>query len=202
MVSHRVVHGRVVERLVDQLYDRELINNVDRGVYVEFMIEIALRAFDEEWECMPGWSEWDLQHQQSKARIEVKQSTRLQPWSEGSPRPESESNFRICPTKRYDKKMRMYVGEPQRWADLYIFAYHPESVRAVADHRLPDQWEFYPVPEYKLLPLQKTIGINPVRSKGSPCSLETLAVEATRLAVEATRLIDELPRLKAESTPS
>ena len=65
------VHSGVVERLVQQLYEQPIIDNVDRGVYVQYMIELALRKRDRVWECMRGWSMWDLEHKRSGARIEV-----------------------------------------------------------------------------------------------------------------------------------
>ena len=188
------VHDLVVERLLDRLYNGQIIDNVDRGVYVQYMIELALQELDPAWECMPGWSMWDLEHKGSGARIEVKQSAKRQTWSEGLESLPSAPSFRIAPTKRWDPKVRQYVGEPQRWADLYMFAYHPKYDEDVADHRLPDQWEFYLLPEQEMPPAQKSIGLNPVRTKGQSCRFGALAVEVTRL-------IAELPRLKADSCP-
>ena len=34
------VHHRVVERLLERLYNRRIIDNVDRGVYLQYMIEL------------------------------------------------------------------------------------------------------------------------------------------------------------------
>ena len=177
----------MVERLFQQLYNRTLINNVDRGVYVEYMIELALQELDPAWGCLPGWSMWDLENKRSGARIEVKQSAKQQTWPEGSPRLASAPRFGVAPTKRWDSEKRKYVGESQRRADLYIFAYHSEGDRDVADHRRPDQWEFYLVPEREL-PAQKGIGLKPVRSLGS-------LYRFTTLATDVTRVIAELPRL-------
>ncbi len=193
-MSDLSVHSRVVERLVQQLYEQPIIDNVDRGVYVQYLIELALRERDRVWECMPGWSMWDLEHKRSRARIEVKQSSRRQTWSVGSQNLKSAPRFNIAPTKWYwDNE----IGNPletelQRWADLYIFAYHPESDEDVADHRRPDQWEFYLVLEGKLPALQKSIGLTFARSVGSLTKFEALADEVTRA-------IAELPRLKADS---
>ncbi len=189
------VHDRVVERLFDRLYNRRIIDNVDRGVYLEYLIELVLQELDPAWECMPGWSMWDLAHKRSRARIEVKQSAKRQTWSVGSQSLGSAPRFGIAPTKWYwgNPEGASVETEPQRWADLYVFAYHPEGDQNVADHRLPDQWEFYLVPEREL-PAQKSIGLNPVRSLGSPCRFETLAADVIRV-------IAELPRLKADTPP-
>ena len=186
------VHDRVVERLFDRLYDRPIIDNVDRGVYVEYMIEWALQRLDPAWKCMPGWSMWDLENKNSGARIEVKQSAMRQTWSQGSELG-STPRFGIAPTKSFwdDETATWMETEPQRWADLYIFAFHPECDEEAADHRLPEQWEFYLVPERLLPPLQKSIGLNPVRSMG-------LLTGFGHLGSSVTRVIAEIPRLKVE----
>lgn len=189
------VHHRVVERLFQRLYNQRIIDNVDRGVYVEYMIEAALQDSDPAWECMPGWSMWDLEHKGSGARVEVKQSAKRQTWSVGSQSAVS-SRFGIAPTKSYwDNATGIWLEtEPQRWADLYVFAYHPEDDEDTADHRQPEQWEFYLVPEQQLPPLQKTIGLNLVRSMGSLCRFH-------ELAELVTRAIADLSHLKADSPP-
>lgn len=195
-MSDLSVHDRVVTRLLDQLYNQAIINNVDRGAYVEYMVELALQEVDPKWECMPGWSLWDLEHGDSGARIEVKQSAKLNPWSVGSSGASSAPRFSIAPTKSYwDDSTGMWLEtEPQRWADLYVFAYHPEDRKCLADHRLPEQWEFYLVPERDLPPLQRTIGLNPVQSMGFRCGFE-------ELGGNVARVISDLPRLRADSPP-
>ena len=189
-------HDRIVRRLFDQLYNRQIIDNVDRGVYVEYMVEMALQETDARWECMPGWSLWDLEHRDSGARIEVKQSAKRQTWSSDLQSAVSAPRFSIAPTKSYwDNSTGIWLEtEPQRWADLYIFAYHSEDKEDLADHRQPEQWEFYLVPEWELPPLQKTIGLNPVQSIGSRCRFEDLGGHVTRA-------ISDLPHLKAASPP-
>ena len=75
-----LVHHRVVERLTERLYNRRIIDNVDRGVYLQYMIELALQQQDPAWECMTGWAMWDLENKSSGARMEVQQSSTLQTW--------------------------------------------------------------------------------------------------------------------------
>ncbi|MYA39948.1 MAG: hypothetical protein F4194_04620 [Acidimicrobiia bacterium] len=189
-------HDRIVRRLFDQLYNRPIIDNVDRGVYVEYMVELALQETDARWECMPGWSLWDLEHRDSGARIEVKQSAKRQTWSSYLQSAVSAPRFSIAPTKWYwDNATGIWFEtEPQRWADLYIFAYHPKDNEDIADHRRTEQWEFYLVPELDLPRSQKRIGLNPVRKIGSRCRFE-------ELAGNVTRVISNLPRLKADPPP-
>ena len=190
------VHDRVVNRLLNRLYNQPLIDNVDRGVYLEYLVELALKELDPAWECMPGWSLWDLEHKDSGARIEVKQSAKRQTWSVGPKAASSAPRFSIAPTKSYwDSATEVWIEtKPQRWADLYVFAYHPEYDRGIADHRRPEQWEFYLVPERDLPREQESIGLNPVKNTAILCSFATLAGEITRV-------IAELPRLRADSPP-
>ena len=82
---------------------------------------------------------------------------------------------------------------PQRWSDLYIFAYHPESEERVADHRRPEQWEFYVVAERELNPSRKSIGLGPVRRMEALCRFDALAYEVTRAVAELPQLKADLP---------
>ena len=81
-----------------------------------------------------------------------------------------------------------------RSADIYIFAWHPETDPDVADHRRAEQWRFFVVPEYLLTErhgAQKTIGLN---------SLNRLAQAVTydRLAATVEETASNLPYLKAD----
>jgi hypothetical protein len=191
-MDHLAVHNRVVGRLFERLYNRRIINNVDRGAYMEYLIELALQELDAAWECMPGWSMWDIENNRSGARVEVNQSAKLQTWSSDSQTSGSAPRFGIKPTKWYwdNVSAAWFETEPRRSADVYVFAYHSEGDRAVADHRHPGQWEFYVVPERLLPSLQKSIGLGPVRGLGQRCSFETLALVVTKV-------INGLPALKA-----
>ncbi len=187
------VHNRVVERLCQKLYNRKIIDNVDRGVYLEYMVEVALQAVDPAWECKPGWAMWDLKNKHSGTRLEVKQSAKRQTWSVGSRVSASAPRFSIKPTRGYYEEdiVTWVETELRRQADIYIFAYHPEADENVADHRRHDQWEFYVVPENMLPqgnPLQKSIGLNPVRRLRKSCNYDELAREVTRSAADLSQL--------------
>ncbi len=71
------IHDRTVRRLVKSVYHQCLINNAERGAYVEHMIALALE--EQGWKLTWPWASWDLHHQDI-ARIEVKQSAARQPW--------------------------------------------------------------------------------------------------------------------------
>ena len=116
------LHRRTVHRLVNTYYDKQLINNVDRGHYVECMIVLGL---GEEWNLtseLRGWAPWDIERDDG-ARLEVKQSAALQTWSlaHDAPPPRTAS-FDIAFRKEPWTKGGDYPPYlPGRPADLYVF---------------------------------------------------------------------------------
>lgn len=72
------------------------------------------------------------------ARVEVKQSAARQTWTDRAP------------------------------ADLFVFAWHRIDALDEADHRSVAQWQFFIVPEDRLPPQQKTIGLSGVRKLAEP----------------------------------
>ena len=70
------IHQRTVDRLVQRVYDQPLINNAERGAYVEHMIALALKG--KGWDLTWPWASWDLEYlrwpEEKRPRIEVKQS--------------------------------------------------------------------------------------------------------------------------------
>ena len=172
--SHNVVMGdpsslgtAVVERLMQRVYGQRLINNVERGAYVEHMVELVLG--EQQWCLTWPWASWDLELEHrdraNRARIEVKQSAARQTWHK-RPKPPfpppSRGKFGINkPTENYYLEDGTYEKTPlQRHADIYVFAWHPAVDLNEADHRRPDQWEFFVVPEECLPPED---GITPGR---------------------------------------
>ena len=195
IVVQRLAHQLATQRLVDRVYNQPLIGNVERGAYVECLIDLALSELRPPWRLTAGtWDAWDLWQEESHARIEVKQSAALQTWSGPNDAPSAGAppSFDIAPRSGYyDGNEWVDKAEtPQRFADLYVMAWHAETDRNVADHRLPDQWRFYVVPEHRL-PAQKTIGLGPLSRLVEACGFDELAA-----AVE--RAMAELPALKAE----
>ena len=141
-----------IVRSLEQSVYQNLINNAERGAYVEHMIFLALKG--KGWGLTWPWASWDLQHPDD-ARIEVKQSAARQTWhkrppASGEPPPEpSRGRFGINkPSCYYYLENGKYVKTKlQRHADLYVFAWHPETDLNQADHRRPDQWNFFVIPE-------------------------------------------------------
>ena len=184
------LHRRIVGNLIER-YNKPFIDNVDRGSYVECMIALAL---DPAW-VLPGgvWNAYDLEHSESGARMEVKQSARSrQTTTEAYDEKPAPPSFSIAPKKVLMGLEWTDLDPPRRVADIYVFAWHPVT-GAHADHRHADQWEFYVVRE-DALPDQKTIGLKRVSYLAQPVGYDGLAA-----AVEEARA--GLASLKKDTLP-
>ena len=196
----RLIHQQVVERLTSRIYDQPIIGNVERGVYVECMVELAMHSVDPRWKLTETWDAWDLEHESSRARIEVKQSSCLQSWTPGTSSTgggQHTASFDIKPHEGYwDREtVRTVETEEMRHADVYVFAWHGRCDSATADHRRSDQWEFYVVASDDLPERQKSISLNPLRQLAAePCSFDQLAerVQAELSGIEQLK-VDRLP---------
>ena len=195
-------YERIVRSLEQSVYNRDLINNAERGAYVEHMIVLALEG--QGWDLTWPWASWDLKHRDG-ARIEVKQSAARQTWHK-RPKPPfplpSRGKFGINrPSESYYLEDGTYekTRRPQRHADIYVFAWHPVEDLNEADHRRPDQWEFFVVPE-KCLPRpkddSKTDSITPGQlvkcDRAVHCAYK-------KLADNVTKVRESLGSLKAEA---
>ena len=169
------LHHQIIQKLAGTFYGNRLINNVERGHYVESMIALAL---GEQWRptaVLRGWAPWDFEREDG-ARLEVKQSAALQQWSgyDDAPRPRPAS-FDIAFRKEVWTKGGDFAPyDPGRPADVYVFAWHPIADHQVADQRLPEQWRFIMVPEQQL-PKQKTISIGRLRKIAEEIDYDQLA---------------------------
>ena len=198
-VAQRQIHDLVVQRVVEHVFDRPLINNVERGSYIECFVELAMKGADPRWCLTTTWDSWDIEHHASGARIEVKQSSALQSWhTRATGAKGTRGSFGIEPHDNYwwgcpDGEYHTMPTDLHRYADVYIFAWHREPDRIFADHRQASQWQFFVVSEHRL-PDQKSISLNPLRDLVEPCDYRTLAGKVTRA-------VSNLPRLKVEEYP-
>ena len=186
----RLIHEQTVRRLSARIFDQPIINNAERGAYVECLIEFALHSADPRWELTGTWDSWDLQHRSSRARLEVKQSSYLQSWRAGDT--SGGTNRRTFDIQAHAGFWDLQTDGEAHWvetplmrhADVYVFAWHGHDDPTFADHRLASQWDFYVVAEREL-PDQKRIGLRPLqRLAGEPTSFDELARRVT-LAVDA-----------------
>lgn len=128
-----------------------------------------------------SWDPWDVEHSETLARIEVKQSSHLQAWSRDPQK--KQPKFNIPPKASYwwacpKGEFHWLPLNKQRQADVYVFAWHGEADPVVADHRNVAQWRFFVVPEQKLPNEQQSISLNPLRDLADP------EVEYTDLAAK------------------
>ena len=184
IVIQRVVHQLVAERLIERLYSKALISDVERGAYVECMVELALSESRPPWSLTATWDAWDLEQENTGARIEVKQSAHLQTWSGDNASVAPRPSFDIRARSGYSEDGSKHQGDwrPTGWirqADIYVMAWHGETDPLIADHRQPDQGQFHVVRESDL-PEQKSISLNPLRRLTPPVMFGDLtdAVEA------------------------
>ena len=196
-VRQRQIFDLVMERLVDHIYNRPLINNVERAEFVGCLVELVMRSADPRWCLSESWEPWNIEHPASGARLEVKQSSALQSSREATPN--SNPRFSIPSSDSYlwgcsEGMFHTLSTEKQRHADVYVFAWHGETEHAFADHRNVSQWQFFVVPEQELPPNQLSIGLNPLRRLVDPH-------DYTALAKKVTAALPDPARLKAKTEP-
>jgi hypothetical protein len=167
----------VIYRVNRRLFGSPLLRNSIRGELVE---EIVAMALEPEWAlCSGDWGACDLVHPASKLRIQVKQSAARQSWHKGDC-PPPKPRFSIAEkTGRYEDGDR-WIAERSRNAEIFIFAWHPIT-DASADHRNPQQWEFYVVPE-AALPKQGSISLSSIRRLSPSVAFDGLAGAVTGLS--------------------
>ena len=179
LAAQQVLHQLTVQRLVQRVYEQRLISNVERGAYIECMIELALRERHPAWSLTETWDRWDLENQKTRARIEIKQSAALQTWHL--------STCHHCGSV-YEWDVQDEPGNTspqfsikQREVDLYVFAWHPVQDADIADHRRPDQWEFFVVAEENLPQKKQTIGLEALTRLCDVCNYDALAARVVKV---------------------
>ena len=147
-----VTREEVVNIASGRAFGRPLIVNVFRGHLVEAMLAIALEP-DWRW-CSQDYAGWDFENLQG-FRLEVKQSAARQSWAppkHGAASPRFDIRAR---TGHWEGAV--WIAGGTRLSSIYVFAWHGVADDA-ADHRCPNQWRFYLVPETQL-PDQKSISL-------------------------------------------
>ena len=155
------------DRIVESLLGTPLVNNAFRGTLVE---AILANALEPEWRwCADGWGSYDFE-QDGPIGLEVKQSSARQTWHREGDNP-SRGSFDIATRKgRWDTD-GAWEDAVGRFASVYVFAWHPEIDVRRADHRDPEQWEFYAVRSDRL-PDQKTISLGGVRNLANATKID------------------------------
>jgi hypothetical protein len=169
----------VIERLARRLFGSPILRNDLRGEVVEEIIALALEP---QWTlCSGDWAAYDLIHPTSGLRVQVKQSAARQTWHKGEC-PPPKPRFSIAEKTGRLEAGDQWIAQRSRNADIFVFAWHPLTGDD-ADHRQPDQWLFYIVPEMTL-PQQSSVSLAGVTRLASPVNVGGLAVEMARAADE------------------
>lgn len=158
--------NEIAHRLAARLFDQPLIQNQYRSAFIEAMLEPYLARTG--WRHVgDNWAGWDFQHDETKTRLEVKQSAAWQTWDpikveQGRLPKAGPGIFDIAPrTGWFDESGAAWTPEVGRLAHVYVFAWNG-TFGSDADHRNPDQWEFFVVPTVAL-PAKATIRVKRVR---------------------------------------
>jgi hypothetical protein len=167
----------VINRLSQRLFGSPILRNDVRGEAVE---EIVGMALEPQWKlCSGDWAAYDLIHFTRGIRVQVKQSAARQTWHKGEC-PPPKPRFSIAEkTGRWEGGDK-WIAQRSRNADIFVFAWHP-LMGDDTDHRRPDQWTFYVVPE-TALPQQGSISLTGIERLASPVRIESLAIELARTA--------------------
>lgn len=161
MTDAAITADLVRDDCTKSLFGCRIVENVVRGKLVEAMVNLALRNTGRH-QC-DAWGGWDFEHADG-TRLEVKQAASRQTWDPCEAHASSSSctNDHIMKRRRisFDIKARAghFAGscwkpnpERKRFAQVYVFAHHPRT-DASADHRDPEQWQFYVVATTDLPP--------------------------------------------------
>jgi hypothetical protein len=163
-------------------YGDPIVANYYRSDIVEAMVSYALTNW--EW-CSGDWAGYDFKHLgrgEQEIRLEVKQTSALQPWKSKSP---SKAKWDIAPRSGFWEGS-LWTARPGRNADIYVFVKHSETNKNVADHRDPAQWLFYVIAAADL-PAQKSISESTIRVRSLGALVDYLSlgyeVETLRLNI-------------------
>ena len=163
------VAEKILKDLTDGFFNQRVMSNLIRPHYVE---RLVVHCLGDPWHHVGGeWAGWDIENRHTLARLEVKQSAARQTWTDGPSRKGLPTRpiFDIAErTGYFTNGGAVWVKSAGRPADLYVFAWHAGFLPEVdVDHRSPDQWEFYILPEAELPQNGKSIGLESIKKRGA-----------------------------------
>ena len=158
------LQGRALDTVFDR-YDRCVMNNIQRGDYIECLVaELLGPEWVLPWKTGYDWAPWDLKHRSTKVKIEIRQSAARQPWHTCEDFEARPPKFDIAPRKGYWTQDNKWIRERGRHAHIYIFAWHAETKKSLTDHRPPEQWNFYVMPTKRLPRCQRSMALSRIES--------------------------------------
>ena len=139
----------------------DLLNNITRGRFGEFIVATALDAIDANTFPDTTFGSCDLLWH--GIRIEVKTSSIWQSWSGSNGRGPGNISFRIAPARIPDERGDYKDNSPlQRNSDIYVFCVFAPEMKDASPLQM-ENWQFYVIPTATLdekCGKQKTIGFS------------------------------------------
>ena len=140
-------------------WSSDLFENVQRGIFAEYLVAIALDVAD----CTRiGWTGYDLLYGENK--IEVKSSSYLQSWKQ---RTLSRPTFSIGPREQWDEETGLF-SDPRYVADAFVFCLYGHKDSRSADILDVTHWLFYVVNTKSLI---ERFGLAKSISESALCAL-------------------------------
>lgn len=154
----------IISSLAKRLYDRKIMDNRERGDYAE---ELVAEALGKQWKWVGiGWHPWDFEGNVDgkRIRIQVKQSAARQIWQRPKRfNPHFSIETKDKPSYVERDHLGILIEDAGRFCEIIIFAWHGVDDIKRCDHRAPNQWIFFVVPE-KALAKMNRISIDKLES--------------------------------------
>ncbi|MBD8678319.1 hypothetical protein [Sphingomonas sp. CFBP 13720] len=176
--------ARLIQQAACEIaFGQPILMNTLRAVVAE---AIVAHALGNHWRhCSADYHAYDFERCDGVA-LELKQSAARQSWATGSDQP-TKSTFDIAErTGRFVG--RDWIVQRRRWADVYVFAHHPRTDDN-ADHRRPEQWNFYVLPA-RDLPTQASISLSRINKMTGSTTFAQLASVVDHVA-DITRVVPQ-----------
>ena len=106
-------------------YDRPVMNNIQRGDYVECVVAVLLGSeWTLPWTTGYDWAPWDLEHEDG-TKIEVKQSAARQTWNSRDSIPPRERQETLTELVRHYEEL----GKDRMRAEVFGVDYYSPGTR-------------------------------------------------------------------------
>lgn len=156
----------------------DILENVHRGYYAEYLVGAALGVLDAP---RVGWAGYDLAYR--GIRLEVKSSAYLQSWHRADSKPTSPT-FNIAEKLQWDPDRKSVPATPVRACDYYVFCLFKSRDRSTANVFDASAWEFYVVPTADIASTHKSrkqLPMTMLQEIANPVQWSALKKEVDRL---------------------
>lgn len=171
----------------------DLLSNATRGRFAEFIVGTAIGLNPEN--LRDEWDAYDLTTDDG-IKIEVKSAAYIQSWNQ---KKFSTISFSIKPSRYWDAETNIYLEEPKRHADVYVFCLLKHKDKNTIDPLKMEQWDFYVLPTYRLdnyLRSQSSITINSLEKLTNSKKYSELKGEITKACEEQKSAYENVYKTK------